>query len=105
MTIYYNIYSIRKNATNALEYEFPNSYFWMRKSISNPLRRFHVVEFDENLIQELGCKDDNYVCIATLAVYPNGFAEYSTEYVNKSIGYFSCNTYEYYIPMNTPYEL
>lgn len=46
LTIYYNIYSIRENATNALEYEFPNSVLWTRKSLSNPLRRFHVVEFD-----------------------------------------------------------
>lgn len=50
LTIYYNIYSIRKNATNALQYEFPNSYNWMRKSISNPLRRFHAVEFDQKMI-------------------------------------------------------
>ncbi len=105
LTIYYNIYSMRENATNALQYGFPNSFSWMRKNVGNPLRRFHVVEFDKALIESLGCKDENDVCIATLTVYPNSYALSTPEYVNKSIGYFSCNTYEYYTPMNAPYQL
>lgn len=105
VTVYYNIYSMRENATNALEYNFPNSYSYMKKSAGNPLRRFHIVEFDEKMIEELGCKDENDLCIATLAVYANTLGDYSTEYINKSIGYYSCNTYRYYIPMNSPYQL
>ena len=105
LTIYYNIYSLRENATNALEYGFPNSYSYMRKSTGNPLRRFHIVEFDEDLIKELGCRDENDLCIATLSVFANTNTDYSTPYINKSIGYYSCNTYRYYIPMNSPYLL
>ena len=103
VTVYYNIYSMRENATNALEYGFPNTLKFNKKSVGNPLRRFHIVEFDEKLIEQLGCKDENDLCIATLAVYANTFGDYSSEYVNKSIGYYSCNTYEYYAPMNAPY--
>ena len=46
VNIYYDIYSMRENATNALEYGFPNTLTYMKKSTGNPLRRFHIVEFD-----------------------------------------------------------
>ncbi len=57
VSIYYNIYAIREDKMNAIQYGFPNGFEYMGKLEGNPLRRYHIVEFDQKIIEELGCKD------------------------------------------------
>ena len=78
----------------------------MRSSSGNSLRRIHILEFDPELINELECSDVNTICIATVAVYPDvKNMEFSSGYIQESVGYFSSNTYQYYIPLNSPYQM
>ena len=110
LTIAYGLLELDEAITNTEEYIFPALSFSQDGSYSlsnssglelagvstgNPLSAIHIVTISKEILNSNNCYGDRQLCLITLSVYPNPNVEYSNQYLQTGVGYYSGNSYWY----------